>query len=107
MYKVGVDIGSTTIKCVVINEKEELLYKDYKRHKSSITASLITLLEDVQKEFNDTLMLFNFTGSAGMLLAKDLQVQFTQEVISATKAIKKQDKDIDVCIELGGENHLF
>ena len=104
MNRVGIDIGSTTIKCVVINEQEEVLYKDYKRHKSSITASLITLLKGIQKEFNNNEMFFNFTGSAGMHLSNDLGVQFTQEVISATKAIKKQDRAIDVCIELGGED---
>ena len=104
MLRVGIDIGSTTIKCAVIDDAETLIYKDYKRHKSSITASLITLLQGIQKEFNGNEMLFNITGSAGMLLSKDLEVQFTQEVISATKAIRKQDKDIDVCIELGGED---
>lgn len=104
MLKVGIDIGSTTIKCAVINDFDELIYKDYQRHKSSITSSLITLLKGIQNEFNGSNMVFNITGSAGMLLSKDLNVQFTQEVISATKAIKKQDKHIDVCIELGGED---
>jgi len=104
MLRVGIDIGSTTIKCVVINESNEILYKDYMRHKSSITGSLITLLEGIQNDFNGKEMFFNFTGSAGMLLATDLKVQFTQEVISATKAIRKQERDIDVCIELGGED---
>ena len=92
MLRVGIDIGSTTIKCVVINETDELLYKDYMRHKSSITGSLITLLSGIEAQFNGEEMFFNFTGSAGMLLATDLKVQFTQEVISATKAIRKQVK---------------
>ncbi len=104
MLRVGIDIGSTTIKCVVVNDKDEMLYKDYMRHKSSITKSLITLLQGIQKNYNGNHMFFNFTGSAGMLLATDLKVHFTQEVISATKAIKKQDKNIDCCIELGGED---
>ncbi len=104
MLRVGIDIGSTTIKCAVINEIDELIYKDYKRHKSSITSSLITLLKGIQKEFNGEEMFFNVTGSAGMLLSKDLDIQFTQEVISATKAIRKQERHIDVCIELGGED---
>jgi len=104
MLQVGIDIGSTTIKCVVINEHEEILYKDYQRHKSSITKSLIKLLQGIEAKFNGNKMYFNFTGSAGMLLANDLKVQFTQEVISATKAIKKQKREIDCCIELGGED---
>jgi predicted CoA-substrate-specific enzyme activase len=104
MLRVGIDIGSTTIKAVVLNEQGEILYKDYLRHRSSITRSLITLLKGVQKEFNGNPMAFNITGSAGMLLATDLGIEFTQEVISATTAIRKQEKPIDVCIELGGED---
>ena len=104
MLRVGIDIGSTTIKAVVINELGEMLYKDYMRHKSSITTSLVTLLKGIQQEFNGNQMAFNMTGSAGMLLATDLGIEFTQEVISATSAIKKHDKPIDVCIELGGED---
>ncbi len=104
MLRVGIDIGSTTIKCVVINEQNEILYKQYLRHKSSITTSLITLVKGIKKQVNGDDMYFNFTGSAGMLLANEIGIQFTQEVISATKAIKLQDKNIDCCIELGGED---
>ncbi len=104
MYQVGIDIGSTTIKCVVLDELNNILYKDYKRHKSSITKSLITLLGGIKEKFNGKEMYFNFTGSAGMLLAKELGVQFTQEVISATKAIKQTKNEIDCVIELGGED---
>lgn len=104
MLRVGVDIGSTTIKCVVTDVENVILYKDYKRHKSSITKSLITLLEGVKDVFNGEQLFFNFTGSAGMLIATEIGVQFTQEVISATKAIKSQEREIDCCIELGGED---
>lgn len=104
MLHIGIDIGSTTIKCVVINERNEILYKNYMRHKSSITKSLITLVKGISDVFNGEKMYFNFTGSAGMLLANDIGIQFTQEVISATKAIKLIDPSINCCIELGGED---
>jgi predicted CoA-substrate-specific enzyme activase len=104
MLQVGIDIGSTTIKCVVLGDNKNILYKDYKRHKSSITKSLFALLQGIKEQFNGEPMFVNFTGSAGMLLAKELGVQFTQEVISATKAIKKEKNDIDCVIELGGED---
>ena len=104
MLHVGIDIGSTTIKCVVINEDNEILYKDYMRHKSSITKSLITLIKGIMDTFNNERMYVNFTGSAGMLIATDINIQFTQEVISATKAIKLLDNSVDCCIELGGED---
>ncbi len=102
--RVGIDIGSTTIKAVVINELDEMLYKTYLRHKSSITTSLINLLKDIETSFNGQKMFFNFTGSASMFLAEGIKRQFTQEVISATEALKHEGGDFDVCIELGGED---
>ena len=102
--RVGIDIGSTTIKAVVINEHDEILFKTYLRHKSSITTSLINLLRDIETSFNGKKMFFNFTGSASMFLAEGLKRQFTQEVISATEALRHEGGDFDVCIELGGED---
>ncbi|MCK5387841.1 MAG: 2-hydroxyacyl-CoA dehydratase [Candidatus Izimaplasma sp.] len=102
--RVGIDIGSTTIKAVVINEHNEMLYKTYLRHKSSITTSLINLLKDIQNTFNGKKMFFNFTGSASMFLAEGIKRQFTQEVISATEALENEGGKFDVCIELGGED---
>lgn len=102
--RVGIDIGSTTIKTTVINNENKIIYKTYQRHLSSITGSLLSLLDGLKQEFNEDKMYFNFTGSAGMLLAKNIGCQFTQEVISATKALRFEHPNTDVCIELGGED---
>ncbi len=104
VYKTGIDIGSTTIKAVVINGNQETVYKTYIRHKSSITDALKSMLRDIRDNFNGTTMYFNFTGSAGMFLASGINMQFTQEVISATTALRSVSDDFDVCIELGGED---
>jgi predicted CoA-substrate-specific enzyme activase len=104
MLRVGIDIGSTTIKCVVIDESNTILYKDYARHKSSITTSFITLVRGIQEVFNGAELMANITGSAGMLLATEIGLQFTQEVISATTALRHVSDDFDCCIELGGED---
>lgn len=104
MLQVGIDIGSTTIKCVVIDEDAAILYKDYMRHKSSITKSFTKLVKGIQDVFNGQRMHVNVTGSAGMFLATDIGLQFTQEVISATTALRHEHDDFDVCIELGGED---
>ncbi len=101
--QVGIDIGSTTIKAVVTNH-QEIIYKQYLRHKSSITTSLLELLSNIQTEFPQEKMFFNMTGSAGMLIATSMDIQFTQEVISATNALRAISDDFDVCIELGGED---
>ncbi len=104
MNRLGIDIGSTTIKAVVINQKNEIIYHDYKRHQSSIVSSLEHLLASIEGVFGDQEMFVNFTGSAGMMTAKQIDMQFTQEVISATTALKEEANTFDVCIELGGED---
>lgn len=104
MKQIGIDIGSTTIKAVVIDEEKNIIYKDYLRHKSSITGALHGLLSRIDKQFKNETFRMNMTGSAGMLIAKGLNIEFTQEVISATTALKETSGDFDVCIELGGED---
>jgi predicted CoA-substrate-specific enzyme activase len=102
--RAGIDIGSTTIKIVVINPQNEVINKKYSRHLSSVSRSLATLLSELKETYKDEPIHFNFTGSAALRLAKHINASFTQEVISATSALKHYVKDIDVCIELGGED---
>ena len=64
MYRLGIDIGSTTIKAVVIDMKDKIIYKDYLRHQSDITTSLRELLSHINGTFSDEPMYVNFTGSA-------------------------------------------
>ncbi len=103
-YRVGIDIGSTTIKAVVLDERDNIVHKTYDRHMSSISISLKAMFERLEERFGDIPMRFNFTGSAGLSLAKHIGAQFTQEVISATTALGHHVEGIDVCIELGGED---
>ncbi len=103
-YRVGIDIGSTTIKVVVVDEFESIIYKTYNRHKSSISKSLQVMFKQLKNRFRDEAMHFNFTGSAGLDLAKAIGAQFTQEVISATSALRHSVEGIDVAVELGGED---
>ncbi len=102
--RIGVDVGSTTLKVVVINEENKIIYKEYLRHFSNIASSLLELLSRVDLAYPNIVPHVNFTGSAGLLLADGIDIQFTQEVIAATKALRLDYPDIDVCIELGGED---
>jgi predicted CoA-substrate-specific enzyme activase len=103
-YRVGIDIGSTTIKVVVVDESDAIIYKTYDRHKSSITKSLQIMFKQLKNRFANEAMHFNFTGSAGLDLAKAIGAQFTQEVISATSALRHSVEGIDVAVEIGGED---
>lgn len=102
--KVGIDIGSTTIKVVVLNTLGKMIYKKYARHFSDIpqalTENLRTLSEVVKKKKFD----FALTGSAGMGIAQRLGLPFVQEVIAAATAVKKIIPQTDTMVELGGED---
>jgi len=104
MKRLGIDIGSTTIKAVVIDRESKILFKDYLRHQSDITSSLRELISHISEVFSNEEMYVNFTGSASLLLSEGIGVQFTQEVISATIALRHYADDFDCAIELGGED---
>lgn len=102
--RVGVDIGSTTIKMVVIDEEGKLIYKTYRRHLADIRNAFLQCLKDAKDFIKDSKIKCAIAGSGGMTLANDLGIEFIQEVIASTKAIRNNNKDVDVVIELGGED---
>ncbi|HEX9024827.1 MAG TPA: BadF/BadG/BcrA/BcrD ATPase family protein, partial [Clostridium sp.] len=104
LLKIGIDIGSTTIKMVVVSGHENVIYKTYRRHLSDIRNALRGCLEDAKELIEDSKLTFSISGSGGMSLAEKLNVEFVQEVIASTKAIQKHNPDTDVVIELGGED---
>ncbi len=103
-YLIGIDIGSTTIKVVVLNQKLNTIYKKYERHFAGIKEKLKFLLYDIFKELGNIDAQVVITGSGGMSIAKSLDIDFTQEVVASTKAIKTFYPQTDVAIELGGED---
>ena len=104
ILRIGVDIGSTTIKMVVINKEEEILFKTYRRHLADIRNAFKACLQDAENILKDKELVFSISGSGGMSLAEKLNVEFIQEVIASTKAIQKHNPETDVVIELGGED---
>ena len=103
-FKVGIDIGSTTIKVVVLDAEENLVYKKYARHFSDIPTALVTNLTALQDMVGPSRFRFALTGSAGMGIAQRLQLPFVQEVIAAATAVKKLIPQTDTMVELGGED---
>lgn len=101
---VGLDVGSTTVKMIVLDEQENIIFKDYRRHFSDIKNTVTQLLEEVKSVLGDAKLKFMVTGSAGLSLAESLGVTFIQEVVACTKAIRKYAPETDVAIELGGED---
>ena len=99
-----IDVGSTTIKLVILNENKEVVYKRYERHFSNIKKTIHMFLSDVVKEYNDVPIKLTVTGSGGLSSSKWLEVPFIQEVIACVKAVEETIEGTDVVIELGGED---
>ncbi|MDR1629664.1 MAG: acyl-CoA dehydratase activase [Oscillospiraceae bacterium] len=102
--RIGLDIGSTTLKCVVLNDADEVIFKEYKRHFSKITEMTAELLVLVATQFPEENFTLAISGSAGMGLAESLRIPFVQEVYATRLSIKKLLPQTDVVIELGGED---
>jgi predicted CoA-substrate-specific enzyme activase len=104
LYKLGIDIGSTTVKIAILNEKDDLLFADYERHFANIQETLTNLLHKAYDLLGNVELAPMITGSGGLTLAKHLGVPFVQEVISVSTALQSLAPQTDVAIELGGED---
>lgn len=103
--KIGLDVGSTTLKCVVLDDSEQIVYKDYQRHFSQITSKTVGMLKDIKERFpEEQEMSLCISGSAGMGIADSLGIPFEQEVYATRVAVNKMIPGTDVVIELGGED---
>ena len=104
MYTLGIDIGSTTVKIAVLNEKHEILFSDYKRHFANIKETLKDLVDKAQKTLGNVTVQPAITGSGGLALAQVINIPFTQEVVCVSEALTDYAPQTDVAIELGGED---
>ncbi len=103
-YRLGIDIGSTTVKIAALNEKNQILFSDYERHYAEIQETLALLLTRAVKELGPILVYPVITGSGGLTLAQHLEIPFVQEVVAVAEALTTWAPKTDVAIELGGED---
>lgn len=103
-YKLGIDIGSTTVKIAVLDMNNRLLFSDYERHFANIQETLQMLLERAVSKLGGFDVHPVITGSGGLTLATHLEVPFTQEVVAVSAALQDYAPQCDVAIELGGED---
>lgn len=103
--KIGLDVGSTTLKCVVLDNKDTIIYRSYERHFSKITQKVHEMLSNIIAAFpTEQAADISISGSAGMGLAEDLHIPFVQEVYATRIAVRRLLPDSDAVIELGGED---
>ncbi len=102
-YYLGIDVGSTTVKCVLC-DNEKILYKKYQRHLSKPGKVLRFMLGEIKDIAGNVPIKAAIAGSAGAGIARGTEIEFVQEVFAATGYIKDYFPETDVAIELGGED---
>jgi len=103
-YKLGIDIGSTTVKVVVIDKIGKILFGEYQRHFSNIQDTLLELSRKARAALGNVNFCAMITGSGGLSLAKWVGLDFIQEVVAVSNAVSETARDTDVAIEIGGED---
>lgn len=109
--RIGIDVGSTTVKVAVLDDNDKLIYGDYQRHRADIRSTIINVvnkaldfLENHVEDGAQRKVTVKVTGSGGLSVSQWLNIPFIQEVIAATTSVKKLIPRTDVVIELGGED---
>ena len=104
-YRIGLDIGSTTIKCAVLDAKDQIVYKSYERHMAKVTEKAVALIRLVDENIvRGEPCRIVITGSAGLGVSQSSGVEFVQEVYATQVCMQHMIPDADVVIELGGED---
>lgn len=103
IYSLGIDVGSTTVKTVIL-DGDEIIYNKYERHFSKVKETVAEQLKLIRDKFKGEKFKIAITGSAGLGIANTSGIEFVQEVYSAFVAVNKSYPDADVVVELGGED---
>ncbi|MBQ9925984.1 MAG: 2-hydroxyglutaryl-CoA dehydratase, partial [Clostridia bacterium] len=103
-YRAGIDIGSTTVKLVVLDEDMKMIYGEYRRHMARTQQTLADLLCEAREITGEAKLDARITGSGAINLGKALGIPFVQEVSATALALSQVAPDTDVAIELGGED---
>lgn len=103
-YQVGLDIGSTTAKMVVLDGSKQVVFSRYKRHQANIMGVLKEELSELTAAIGEAAVKIKVTGSVGMGIAEKFKLAFEQEVIAATKFVKEKYPEVATLIDIGGED---
>ena len=105
--RIGIDIGSTTVKVVVLDEANQLLFRSYERHYSKARERAAETLRSIEEKLRGQQVRIAITGSAGLGVAKAADIDFVQEVYATAAAVNTYIPDTEAVIELGGEDAKF
>lgn len=104
-YKIGLDIGSTTAKIIVLDKSERnVLFYKYERHQAKVQECLLAFFHQLKEQMGDVTLSINITGSVGMGIAEKYSLPFVQEVVAAAQYIRQNHPGISSMIDIGGED---
>lgn len=104
VFHMGLDIGSTTVKVVISDHNDCVVYSSYQRHFSDIKSTIVDVINEAFEHFKEENITILVTGSGGLSVSKWLECSFIQEVIACTNTVERYIPNTDVAIELGGED---
>ena len=104
MISIGLDIGSTTIKAIALDEKHNIVFAKYERHNAQIREKILLFLENIQECHHPDYVKLTITGSIGMGFAENYGYPFIQEVVAATKYVAGRHPEVKTMIDIGGED---
>ncbi len=104
MNRVGIDIGSTTVKVAFLDKENRIIFSAYERHFANIQETLRKIIEQAYEKLGDCEIAPMITGSGGLTISRHLDIPFVQEVVSVATSLKDYAPHTDVAIELGGED---
>ena len=102
--RLGIDVGSTTVKLVLLDDDDKIIYSKYERHMSNVFETVVSLLKEMYEEMGNIGLKAVITGSGGLSLSNILNIPFEQEVVTCSAAVEALIPETDVAIELGGED---
>ncbi|MDR1247247.1 MAG: 2-hydroxyacyl-CoA dehydratase [Clostridiales Family XIII bacterium] len=102
--RLGIDVGSTTVKLVLLDDRNKIVFRRYARHMSSVLDKATELMTELSEAFPDLRVKAVITGSGGLSLSSLLGIHFEQEVVACSRAVEELIPETDVAIELGGED---
>ncbi|MDO4745242.1 MAG: acyl-CoA dehydratase activase-related protein [Bacillota bacterium] len=102
--KLGIDVGSTTVKLILLDNEDKIVYSRYERHMSNVFETVVDLLRKMYEEVGNISLRTVITGSGGLSLSNVLHIPFEQEVVTCSAAVEALIPETDVAIELGGED---
>ena len=102
--KIGIDIGSTSLKGVILNENNDIIFRKYSRHHAAIIPALLDFLDEARTLVGDEVVQIMFTGSIGMGISERMQLSFNQEVVSSIRYVQTMHPEVKTFIDVGGED---